>query len=272
MLVFVAVVAVAVGLRLAAGTDRHGAQVISYSVNGPGTNGTLPQAAVIPAGAAKMPPLVVFLHGKGQTQTSNLTSAFYVALSRLGSRAPDLVFPYGGEDSYWHNRADGAWGTYVLHDVIPQAVRRLHADPSRVAIAGLSMGGFGAYDLARQAPGRFCAIGADSAALWASGGETAPGAFDDAEDFERHNVIAATRSSSNPYPGAKLWLDVGSEDPFRAADTTLASMLKAKGTAVDFHIWPGGHNQSYWDSHWTESLAFYADALSGCVRPRSDAG
>jgi S-formylglutathione hydrolase FrmB len=49
------------------------------------------------------------------------------------------------------------------------------------------VGGFGAYDLARLNPGRFCAVGGHSPALWRSGGETAPGAVDDAEDFARHD-------------------------------------------------------------------------------------
>jgi hypothetical protein len=51
------------------------------------------------------------------------------------------------------------------------------------------MGGFGALDLARLAPSRFCAVGAHSAALWFSGGETPAGAFDAAADFERHDLI-----------------------------------------------------------------------------------
>lgn len=32
---------------------------------------------------------------------------------------------------------------------IPQAIKRLHADPRRVAIGKISMGGFGAYSIAR---------------------------------------------------------------------------------------------------------------------------
>jgi S-formylglutathione hydrolase FrmB len=94
------------------------------------------------------------------------------------------------------------------------------------------MGGFGAYDLARLYPGRFCAVGGDSPALWVTGGgESAAGAFDDAEDFARHDVIGAAEASN--------------EDPFRSAATTFAHMLKEKGRPVQFHIWPGGHDQSY---------------------------
>jgi hypothetical protein len=49
---------------------------------------------------------------------------------------------------------EGAWGAYVLREAIPAALKRTGADPQRVAI-GISMGGFGALDLARISPGRF---------------------------------------------------------------------------------------------------------------------
>jgi S-formylglutathione hydrolase FrmB len=49
--------------------------------------------------------------------------------------------------------------------VIPQVTRRFGTDRRRVAIGGISMGGFGAYDLARLNPGRFCAVGGHSPAL-----------------------------------------------------------------------------------------------------------
>lgn len=259
----IVLVAGAIIVKAVTETNTHGARAIGYAVPGPGGK-AMPQLVVVPAHAARRPPLLVFLHGKGQDQSSSATSAFYAALAAAGPEAPDVVFPYGGEDSYWHNRETGDWGRYVMDGVIPAAIKRLHADSHRVAIAGLSMGGFGAYDLARLHPGRFCGVGADSAALWRQGGETATGAFDNGEDFERHNVIEAAQSSTNPYPGARLWLDVGTEDPFRPADTSLADALRTKGVAVSFHVWPGGHDESYWNSHWAAVLRFFTKALAAC--------
>ncbi len=247
------------------GVDTHGARVIHFTMDSPLVRQTLTEVAVIPpgsSGAAR--PLLVFLHGKGENEDSNLSGQFFAALAQLGSRAPDVVFPDGTEDSYWHNRADGAWGGYVMDEVIPRAVRLLGADPRRVAIGGLSMGGFGAYDLARLNPGRFCAVGGDSPALWLNGGESAAGAFDNAEDFARHDVIQAATESPSPYRGVRLWMDVGNEDPFRSADTTFAQTLKSNGLAVEFHVWPGGHEQTYWNSHWGSYLDFYARALEHC--------
>jgi S-formylglutathione hydrolase FrmB len=156
------------------GSDTDGARVLHYTINSPLVHASLPQTAVIPpSGPSSGRAPLVFLHGKGENAESNLPSGLYAELRRLGSTAPDVVFPYGGENSYWRDRAGAAWGEYVMREVIPEAVRRLHADPARVAIGWLSMGGFGSYDLALAQPGRFCAVGGDSAASWRSGGESA---------------------------------------------------------------------------------------------------
>ena len=251
-------------VSLAAGPDTRGARVMHYTIASRLLHRSLEQVGVSAATAGRLPALLVFLHGMGQDQESSLDAQFYSAISRLGPSAPDVVFPYGGDDSYWHDRANGAWASYVVSEVIPQAIRRLHADPNRVAIGGLSMGGFGAYDIARRYPGKFCAVGGDSAALWFSGGETAAGAFDDGEDFERHDVLRAARTVASLYRGVPLWLDVGSADPFRGADEALARELAARGERVQFHVWPGGHDDAYWSSHWESYLHFYANALSKC--------
>jgi len=264
LLIAVALVAVAV-VRKLADVDTHGARVVHFTIDSSLVHRTLTETAVIPRGVSGSGrPLLVFLHGKGENEDSNLDGPMFAALAHLGNNAPDVVFPDGDEDSYWHDRESGAWGRYVIDEVIPQTLRQLHADPRRIAIGGLSMGGFGAFDLARLYRGRFCAVGGDSPALWVSGGESAAGAFDNAEDFTRHDVIGAAEESTNPYPGAQLWIDVGSQDLFRSADTRFAGILKEKGRLVQFHIWPGGHDQSYWQSHWNSYLGFYASALQHC--------
>jgi len=263
LLVVLAAIAAA-GVSAAGNVDTRGARIVSFTVPSRLVHQALAVAAVVPAGSSgKGRPLLVFLHGKGETQTSNLDDAMFAALAGLGRRAPDIVFPYGGADSYWHDRASGDWGSYVEHELIPATLRRLGADPSRVAIGGISMGGFGAFDIARLHPGRYCAVGGHSAALWAQGGETAPGAFDDAADFARHDVLAAAEAA-DPYRGMAVWIDVGTLDPFRAADTQLAQELRADGHRVQFHVWPGSHGQDYWQAHWAQYLRFYAGALANC--------
>ena len=180
------------------------------------------------------------------------------ALDDLGSRAPVVVFANGGDHSYYHDRSDGRWGSYVLDEVIPAAIRKYDLDPRRVAIGGFSMGGFGALDLARFR--RFCAVGGHSAAMWRTGGETPQGAFDDAEDFEQNDVIEAAAKNPRLYGNARVWIDVGTEDPFRSADEELARRLAGER----FTLWRGEHDISFLEKHADEVLEFYADALERC--------
>ena len=118
------------------------------------------------------------------------------------------------------------------------------------------MGGFGALDLASRAPGRFCAIGAHSAALWFRGADTPSGAFDDADDFARHDLLSFARTKA--LYRVPVWIDVGREDPFLQADTALARELRARGTRVRLVVHGGGH--SGWWGRIGEYLRFYAGA------------
>src|SRR5262249_20274937 len=128
-----------------------------------------------------------------------------------------------------------------------------------------SMGGFGAFDLALHYPGRFCAVGGHSPAIWQTGAETAPGAFDDAEDFERNDVVASANADPAAFTGERIALRPRAEDPFQPGDQGLATALRTDGAPATIKLSrPGGHDGDYWNSHYREYLRFYADALQDC--------
>ena len=239
----------------------QGVKVVRYDVRSRFVHRRLPQTAVLPPGGGDGRPLLVFLHGRGRAgNESNANAAFSAALRAQGKRAPVVVFPNGGDHSYFHARRSGDWARYVLDEVIPQAVERFGADPDRVAIGGISMGGFGAFAIARRRPSRFCAVGGHSAAFWLSSGDTAPGAFDDAADFARNDLIGLARARGRaPWGSARLWLDGGTADPFRVADERFASAL-----GIRMRHWAGGHTGAYWQRHYKRYLRFYASALAAC--------
>jgi hypothetical protein len=113
-------------------------------------------------------------------------------------------------------------------------------------------------------PGPLLCVGGHSPALWLHGADTAPGAFDDAEDFERNDVIATVRADPGAFGPIPIWNDYGSEDPFGISDVALDETLEAAGANLTAHTWPGPHARSYWDRHWNAYLRFYADALAEC--------
>ena len=119
VLALLVVVAIAAGaVALARGPDDGGdtgVKLERYELRSRFAHRTLPQVAAIPPGGGEGRPLLVFLHGRGERgHEANTNGAFLRALAAQGSRAPVVVFPNGGESSYWHRRRDGDWARYVL--------------------------------------------------------------------------------------------------------------------------------------------------------------
>ena len=242
-----------------ASAAAHGATIVRYDIRSRFVHETLPQTAAIPPGAAERRPLLVFLHGRGKNgEESNSTSEFYAALEALGDRAPAVVFPNGGDASYWHKRRSGDWARYVLDEVIPRAVKRLHADPERVAIGGISMGGYGAFAIARRRPASFCAVGGHSPAIWLRAGDSR-GAFDDAADYARNDVLALARAAG-ARPGAAPACGSTAATATRSAPAPTRSPRAAHQGAPS----AGEHEGEYWRAHYAQYLRFYARALAGC--------
>ena len=247
--------------------DRHGARIVHITVHSRAVGEDLGVNVVLPADLRPRGrrTLLVFLHGRGgsdQTFTGN--EAVFRGLAKLERKAPLVAFPDGGDHGYWHDRDEGDWGRYVMHEVIPKVDDRFGVDPKRIAIGGISMGGFGAYDLALKHPRRFCAVGGHSPALWFEAGETAPGAFDDATDFNRNDVVGMVRGNPDAFAGMRVWNDYGDGDPFRTYDEGFVDHLRADGADLSAHSWDGGHDSAYWNRHWAAYLRFYANSLAGC--------
>jgi enterochelin esterase-like enzyme len=257
----VVAVAAAIVVHSVLAVDTRGATISHITIKSRYAHRSLRVTLVQPAGASEGRPLLVFLHGRGDKgEDSNINDAFFKSLAALGDRAPAVAFPNGGNHGYWHDRRGARWARYVLREVIPRATEKLGSDPKRVAIGGISMGGFGALDIARLHPRRFCAVGAHSPAVWQTGGETAPGAFDDAQDFARHDVIASARRNPRLFGAMPVWLDAGSRDPFLPGDRALDATL----VTTHLRVFPGAHEGAYWRAHYGAYLRFYASALAGC--------
>jgi S-formylglutathione hydrolase FrmB len=267
-LVALGIVYAVLALTVFAPADRDGAEVVGLTVHSRDVGDDQGVQVVVPAAdidRTRGKPLLVFLHGHGGSDTSfTEDEAFFRALESLGGRAPVVAFPDGDEDSYWHDRATGRWGSYVTGEVIPAVIRRFHLDPRRVAIGGISMGGFGAYDIALKNPGTFCAVGGHSPALWFEGAETAPGAFENLADFERNNVVGTVQANPDAFGKTKVWIDYGDEDPFRPYDEGFVAAMEGSESSFTHHTWPGGHEGSYWGAHWPDYQRWYVKQLASC--------
>ncbi len=216
-------------------------------------------AFALPPGARPAgQPVALFLHGYGEDHTAAFTTyglQHFLSAANLHFAVASVD---GGRDSYWHRRADGRDPPAMIAAELLPRLGQAGLDPSRLALFGLSMGGFGALLLGDgrgyrlPAPYTPRAVAASSPAIWASPGATAPGAFDSASDWRAHDLLAPGALAGVP---TRVWCGTG--DPFAAANRLLQSRLPAG--AVTFQA--GCHQPAAWLRWFPAQLAFLADAL-----------
>lgn len=205
-------------------------------------------------------PVCLVLHGRGG-DCSVLTQAGYepafAALLRTRVR-PFALVAIDGTDRYWHRRQAGDdISAAISQELFPLLAKRgLATRPAdKIAITGLSMGGYGALLLAETwTAARVAACGAMSPALWVRAGQSAPGAFDSAADFTKHDVFARR----NQLKRIPVRVDCGRSDPFFAATVAFA---KGLGSTASVNLDKGGHSEAYWRGHAPAQLGFLANRL-----------
>ena len=112
----------------------------------------------VPASAAggRTPPVIVFLHGSGERGGDGAKQTLVGIgpyLRAHQDRFPAIVvFPQAPDETEWAGNADLVFAT------LDAATREFNGDPDRTYLTGLSMGGYGTWDMAMRAPGRFAAL------------------------------------------------------------------------------------------------------------------
>ncbi len=198
-----------------------------------------------PPGAPGSLPVVVCLPGRGGTGNGFIIESlrFHDIASQLrstGSIPALAIAAVDGGESYWHRRSSGEdRARMLLREFLPLLANAgLGTDGRPVALAGWSMGGYGALLAASRNPTAFRAVAVASPALWTSPGETAEGAFDSAEDYRAHDVFASAASLRLP-----LRVDCGTGDPFIDATRAFVARLPSPPAG---ELTPGCHDTGYW--------------------------
>jgi predicted peptidase len=113
----------------------------------------------VPARAAggHTPPVILFLHGTGERGNDG-DKPVRVGLGPhvLAHRADFpaiVVFPQAPDGRDWN----GGTATMALA-ILDRATQEFHGDPDRTYLTGLSMGGYGTWELALLQPRRFAAL------------------------------------------------------------------------------------------------------------------
>ncbi|MGN6252621.1 MAG: alpha/beta hydrolase-fold protein [Marmoricola sp.] len=251
----------AAGLAALAGCGSAGeeAELVSGSFSsqhlpGPRVGWTVAR----PVGARRRLPVVVSLHGRGGDHRSTFDElrlgSVLQAVVAAGSPPFALASVDGGDHGYWHRRADGSDAGAMVADELVPLLARHGLDTSRVGLYGWSMGGYGALLLAGQRRVRARAVAVSSPALFTSAGATAAGAFDDAADFDRHDVYAHPAWLR----GVPLMVACGRSDPFYDATRSFTARIRPSPRTS---FGPGAHDAAYWRSVAPAQLRFLARHL-----------
>jgi len=205
-------------------------------------------------------PVLISLHGRGGSHRDSFAGSLqlhrYLADAVAHGSAPfALAAVDGGDHEYWHPRRDTDPAALVIDEFLPLLGRR-GLDTTRVGLLGWSMGGYGALYLAgRLGRSKVAVAVAESPAVWHRAGQSADGAFDDADDFDSHAIFGRLELLD----GIPLRLDCGASDGFAAVTRDLRAALSPTPAGG---ISPGGHDAGYWRSQAAAQLRFVAGQLA----------
>ncbi len=181
-------------------------------------------------------PILLFLHGRGERGSEGMFQT-QIGLPLQVRDHPErwpfiIVMPQCLFTNFW---TDPEMLNMAMA-ALDQEISEFHTDPSRTYLTGLSMGGYGAWELARLYPHRWAAIAiAAGGPFWSY----APERWQQAATIPGEYARAVGHTP--------VWMFHGSEDnvvPPRESDL-MYNALKANGGNVRLWIYQGLHHDSW---------------------------
>ena len=224
-------------------------------------------------------PVLYLLHGVAGHYSDWITHtnvADYAAEYRL-----IVVMPEGNNGWYTDSATVPAdkYESYILKELIPDVQQRYRTIETRYgrAVAGLSMGGYGALKFGLKSPEMFVFAGSMSGALagpsWTENDLKDPGVIRDSvlgvfgpagsatrkanDIFEIVRGLSPGRVAALPY----FYLDCGTEDGLCSDGPQFVALLRDKKIAHEYRELPGNHNWAYWDQQVQEVLKLAAQRV-----------
>jgi putative tributyrin esterase len=223
----------------------------------------MPYQVVLPAGysgSQERYPVLYLLHGWQGDETN------FISLTHLVQDAAAyklIVVTPRAENSWYVNsatRAKDRYADYVFQDLIAEvdAHYRTIASPHERAVAGISMGGYGALLFSLRHPGAFAFAASISGAFAGPSGiervmpqlkQSTDEAFGAAASTTRRQndvdtLIGAADHTQQPY----FFLECGASDPLLPSNRRVVEELSSHGFAYEYHELPGAHTWPFWDA------------------------
>ena len=213
---------------------------------------------------ARKLPVLYLLHGLSDDHT---TWQRRTSIERYAS-AFDLavVMPNGHRSFYTDMKYGKPFFTYMTEE-LPRLMEAFFPFSSRREdrfVAGLSMGGYGAFKIALNLPERYAAAASLSGVLdiqsaWMRNSDFFPEVFDENIANPPDNVFASVEqlvTQTSPARWPKLFQFCGTEDFLYEDNVKFRAFAKEKGLPVDSSESAGGHSWDIWDAQIQKVLAW----------------
>jgi pimeloyl-ACP methyl ester carboxylesterase len=193
-------------------------------------------------------PVCLALHGYATDGRMAIESGDYpqfIAGAVHDGAAPFALAGVDGGDGYWHPHGNPHAPDDPLDMLVDEFLPLLAArglDTDRVAVAGWSMGGYGALLCGLTWRTRFRLIVATSPAIfhsYADARKVNPGAFGSLTEWNRYDIVAR----ADELAGLPVRIAIGAADPFAPAVEILQDRL-SDPSIVDMEI--GCHDNAFW--------------------------
>lgn len=178
----------------------------------------------------KLWPVILFLHGRGERGGEGMWQT-QIGLPQAMRDHPErwpfiVVMPQCPLDRFWTDRDALAMAMSALD----RETDEFHGDPARTYLSGLSMGGYGAWELVRQNPQRWAAVAIAAGGIFWS--------YEPDRWLQTATLPAEYAQAAGHTP---VWLFHGAEDNVVAPrqDELLYAALKAAGGHVRLWIYQG---------------------------------
>lgn len=194
-----------------------------------------------PSAGGRKPPVILSLHGIGERGSDGDRQVQVGLGSYVRKHAADfpaiVVFAQAPDDHTWKDDT----AAMALAE-LDQATDEFHGDRDRTYLTGLSMGGYGTWELALLQPGRFAALVPVCGALLPPG--------DGSPLF-----VASLAGVTDPYTtlakslhGVPVWIFHGAQDDVVPPndDRRIYAALQAAGADVHYTEFPEAKHNS-WD-------------------------
>jgi len=216
---------------------------------------------LLPEGTGPFPVLYLLhgLSGDHTTWTRRTSIERYAA-----ERDLIIVMPEGDRTFYVNDPRPGgpAWEDHMVEDVIGFVDRTFRTVASRRgrAVAGLSMGGYGAMMLAMRHPKVFSVAAAHSGAFLFVHGPSMeqPGVTELslAMDPKQYDLWELAQRLSRRKQDLALRFDCGKQDWLIGSNRKFHRHLERLGVSHEYAEHAGVHEWAYWDAHVCDTLDF----------------